>query len=362
MFLFIFLAGCSSASTDEKELVEGIEVVKDDGVNETGESVDQINEEKQKIEVKDITDVDDFSLSATSVLVDDTNIGFNYEPEMVSDKDFSTGWCVTSDDDAGKITFQFNDLVKAEKFGLVPGFARDEKIYFQNSRIKRIKLIFDGENEEVFELKDVYGMQFVKFDEREFKTLDFVIEGTFEGSKYEDTCIAEIDFQSEYVLNEDAGAALNYYKKYKADFALRPYDIVSGMIISDLANDKCGKPVKTEFASEDYYPFSDKIYVNGLVNEYGKEGDVLRIKWYQDQKPIFVDGAENLPEEWVLLFDEEIKVHRDCKDALYAPFVYTYPGDSEFEEKYKIWPIGPQKVQFFRDGKMIENKKFSLTQ
>lgn len=340
--------------------------------NDVVKPSDEGQEDEVIPEAIDIVSVDDFSIDADSVLVDNTDVGFNYSAEMINDKDFSTAWCVQSGKKLGVLTFTFNDYVKASKFGIVPGFARDEKVNSQNNRIKTLKLVFDdGKYEKTFDLQDTYGMQFLKFDEERFKKVDFVIEDVYQGNKYEDTCIAEIDFKSDYVLNEDKDAALNYYKKYKADFALRPYDIISKIVVSDVENDECGRPVYPDVSRYAYKMdgdgvltlFTTEIYVTGLVNQYGKEGDKLDVKWYfylPEIDAIYMEKDLSLYSHWDLVADYKTEVVNGCDGNFYAPVFMETPDN--YEEENGVWPLGQNKVQFFKDGKIIGSQTFNIIQ
>lgn len=330
---------------------------------ETGESVKTEVKSEQKDVVVDepeeslpsAKDVE-FVVSADSVLVDDTDIGFNYGPDMVADNDFSTAWCVESGKRVGEISFEFEETVRADKFGIVPGFARDEKIYNQNNGLKTLKVIFDNKDEQIFKLQDAYGMQFIKLENQQFKKISFVISDVYQGNKYDDSCISEIDFKSDYVVNEDAVAALAYYKKYKADFALKPYDIVGEILISDTAKDNCGRPGIPSDALHEYEGnivlYAAKVFISAKINEYGREGDELSLKWY------VTDGSSDplkTDREWRFKEVRKVVIEKSCDGKLFVHTVLDTDGVSGTT-------LGVNKIQFYNDGKMVGSEIFMISQ
>lgn len=315
-------------------------------------------------------EVRDYLFTASSTLVDDTNIGFNYEPAMVSDGDFSTAWCKSSGDTEPSIVFDFGRQVKADKFGIVPGFARDEKIYKQNNRIKKATLLFDDKDPMEVEFKDEYGMQFVNLNGKEFLKIKLVINDVYKGNKYNDTCVSEWDFASAYVQKGDAAAALDYYVKEKKANALRPYDIVGNVMISDKSPDKCGNPVKdsgggvsAEFGYDVFW--NTPLYVTAFVNEFGREGDLVDIKYYHDvlrwAENSVVDPDGEVLDGYVhdyyelVDFQSDIPVKKSCDGKLYVNSVL-----SEFT--YDMTMSAKDVVEIYSNDKLVGKVYFVLTQ
>ncbi len=88
-------------------------------------------------------------------------------------------------------------MYKIQKIGIINGYAKDEKTYKENNRVKRLRLEFkNGLTESkflIYKLKDMMDMQYIEFnklillDEIEITILD-----VYKGSKWDDTCISEI--------------------------------------------------------------------------------------------------------------------------------------------------------------------------
>ena len=345
VFTFVLLLACNSSKPGGK--------VAAPGSSET--AVKDV--EVKKSESKDVSELTDYMITADSTLVDSTNIGFNYDSAMVADKDFSTAWCNAEGGSGGELVIDFSQLAKADVFGIVPGFGRDEKIYLQNNRVKELAVEFaddkgDFADQQVFTFPDEYKMHFVDLKGKEFSKIKFTVKDVYKGSKYKDTCISEIDFWSDYVGNKDLVAAMNYYNKYKKDFALEPFDIVGEVLVSDSKPNVCNTPIKadSDFFDDEFVSLDagDKVYVSAVINEYGEEGDKLNVKWYSGARPetLLLES-----EKWFLMDSmQDVPVIVDCNGKLYAHVVSDEPK----------W--GPFKVQFYNDKSLIGSAKFSMTQ
>jgi hypothetical protein len=309
--------------------------------------------EPKAIVYKDISDVRDPVIETSATLKDDTGIGFNYEGKNVLDNDFSTSWCGTKAGIGDYISFNFKDPVQAGKMGILPGYGRDESIYFGNNRIKEMKAVFtdvDGKtSEKTFNLPDKYAMNFVDLADVKFKSVKLVVNDIYKASNDPDTCIAELDFWSDYVKNEDASAAMNYYNKYKESQALRPKNIVSKILFSNSAPNKCGTPVKatSDFVDEKFGVALDAgatSYASAVINNYGKIGDKLTVKWYAGAR------TEMAP-EWTLVDTKsDIQVVADCSGKLYVNAASGVPD----------W--GLYRVEFFNGEKSVGAASFFLAE
>ncbi len=336
---FLFLSACQDSGSRSVDVEEGVSVVEDVDQEEVIE--DQKEEEE---EAKDIVDATDYQIEVSSVLVDNTAIGFNYEGEMVSDKDFSTAWCPIDGGVGAKISYVFNSPVKASYFGIVPGFARDEAIYKQNNRIKSLALYFDEVKLKDYELADIYEMQFLEFgEEKTFKKITIEVTAVYAGSKYQDTCIAEWDFWSDYVKNKDVDAASNYYTSYKKNDALKPYDIVGLITVSDVPPAACKEP---EAASSDiyekdgvmFYPSYRGLYFTSYINQFGVADQNLDVELYYkgyDDEWYLVDSAF----EWPIV--------ESCGGNLYQ-HIKVYIGDNS-----------AYLIKIYNEGKLVGSKEIA---
>ncbi len=263
-------------------------------VDEPGGSIDpEVTEEANPIYVGTF-EKESVVVVASSELEDDTGYGFAYSPSNVFDLDYSTAWCPDIDDPDPWIRIIFPeeiDFSRVGTVGVVPGFARDETIYFQNNRVKNLELSYGGMGglSVSYGLEDEYGMQFVEFPNEGGVWSSVVIRArdVYSGSKYDDTCISEIDFWSEWVKLKDAQAALNYYEKYKKDEAIRPVRVESTQFSLPFALEVCGELDLSSFEKislkDDgyYFEVGDSIVLSAKMNEWASSADELVLKFIE---------------------------------------------------------------------------------
>ena len=83
-------------------------------------------------------------------------------------------------------------LYKIKKIGIINGYAKNNDIFKQNNRVKKLRLEY-GDHVRTFALKDTIVMQYLKFNEPVLmKKFKITILDVYKGSKYDDTCISEI--------------------------------------------------------------------------------------------------------------------------------------------------------------------------
>lgn len=357
VFASVLMIACSSQKVAEK--MQQVET----------KSTVATKDDSKAVVYKDISEVRDPMIEASATLKDDTGVGFNYEVKNLIDNDFSTSWCGTQAGVGDKVRFYFNDPVEAKKIGILPGFGRDESIYFKNNRIKELKATFTDEDyktiTKTFNFPDKYQMNFMDLGDVKFRAVEFYIGDVYRANKNSDTCIAELDFWSDYVKNEDATAAMNYYNKYKEDKALRPSDIVDKIVFSDQEPDKCNNPRGFNKSERDRYGylredgtfifFGTQIYVTAYVNDYGKEGDLVNVKTYRD---VWDFDGENGPESkgWQSEFHQsDIPVVKACDGKLYLNFEVEAMGVTGIG-------VGKSKLELYSKGKLVGTEYFYVTQ
>jgi hypothetical protein len=252
---------------------------------------------------------EDTVADSSSELSDDTGYGFAYHASNVLDLDYSTAWCSDPNDDDSWLRVKFPeqiDFAKVGTVGIVPGFARDEDIYSQNNRVKTLEMSYGGMGGIVreYEFEDRYGMQFFEFPQEEggWSSVAFRVKDIYSGSKYDDTCISEIDFWSHWVEAEDAQAAYDYYEKNKKDQAVRPTVAKSSAWTIVGGTDACGRVDESLFdvkSVEDLYGKSygdteSRYYSWKETGEdaYGFTGDEPNYFYDQPVYSVELNGVE----------------------------------------------------------------------
>lgn len=224
----VIIIGTSRKKTEDKNKEpEKTEAAQEQPVNkEEVKPEEQKTEEKKDEPVVQQTEVkkENYVATASSTQKDISAYNFDYSPKQVLDQDFSTAW-IEADKEAGIgewLEINLSGEKEIDKFGIVPGFAREGSIYRENNRVKSITIEFSNGDPVKKDLEDIYGMQFVEFPMVKTNKVKITINEVYSGTKYNDTCIAEIDFDSDYVKDKNSAAALDFYVKNKKDQAKKP--------------------------------------------------------------------------------------------------------------------------------------------
>ena len=89
----------------------------------------------------------------------------------------------------------FNGNYKVSGLNIWIGHQKTEDLFYKNARPTVIRIIGSDGSNEVYTLQDTMGMQRVKFKHPiTANNIKLVVEKVAPGTKYEDTCIAEVSF------------------------------------------------------------------------------------------------------------------------------------------------------------------------
>lgn len=130
----------------------------------------------------------------SSILHDSTNK--DYGSTRVLDGDFSTVWSegVSGYGKGGWIRLDFDSIRTVKKIKIVNGLVNKKNGYYNNNRPKSLVLRFsDGSSQVIYLEDDNTGYQVVDIDTVDTSYIKFTIESVYYGSKYNDTCIADIE-------------------------------------------------------------------------------------------------------------------------------------------------------------------------
>lgn len=122
----------------------------------------------------------------------------NYEPGNVDDDDPGTAWVEGAKGHGVgewiqvEFTGEFTE-VPISKIGIISGYAKGER-FKQNNRIKKAQLVFSNGRRVSINLKDTAEMQYFSFEPVLTDKVKLVIEDVYPGTKWDDTCISEIEF------------------------------------------------------------------------------------------------------------------------------------------------------------------------
>lgn len=133
-------------------------------------------------------------VTASSYLTD-PEVKFDYSPKMVIDGKTATSWVEADEGDGiGEwIKLDFLKAAKVSKLKIWPGYARDEDVYFKNNRLKKIRVEFSNNPAQEFELTDEYKKHEITLPGYTTGYIKIIIKSVWPGSKFKDTCIAEVE-------------------------------------------------------------------------------------------------------------------------------------------------------------------------
>lgn len=143
--------------------------------------------------VKAVTKKNVKSITASSAL---SERGITHSAKRIWDGSLDKAWVEGVDGQGiGEcvfIKFDTNCLVSGIR--LNAGYQKSESLYYKNSRPSEIGLEFSDGSYYTYELNDVYGKQTIQLpDSVVTKSLRIVIEDIYEGEKYSDTVVSEME-------------------------------------------------------------------------------------------------------------------------------------------------------------------------
>lgn len=145
------------------------------------------------------------AVEATSVR--DSMLGSTYLPTQAADSRLSTAWVEGAEGDGigERLTFTFSPHSwPVSEIKIVNGYAKNEKVWRANSRIRKLKVLHNGQWVYTLQLADIRDLQVFLLPDtlgtpsgKAPWTLSFEILEVYPGSKFSDTAITEILFGPE---------------------------------------------------------------------------------------------------------------------------------------------------------------------
>jgi hypothetical protein len=91
------------------------------------------------------------------------------------------------------IELTFPGTVSVERIGFDVGYDRDEDLFFANNRLRRVTIVFSDGRRIELTFADARGLQVFEIDPQETLSIRVVIEDVYPGSRYDDTCLSEVE-------------------------------------------------------------------------------------------------------------------------------------------------------------------------
>lgn len=154
-----------------------------------------ISDESEQVEIPEIRMRDVKDVSASSYL-SEKNI--KHVPDRIMDGDTTTAWVegVDGNGEGESITFTFGDLYAVSDIKIWNGYQKSEDLYYKNARPAELELEFSDGSTERISLQDMAsGFQEFALERHVTSYVKVKIVSTYDGSKYEDTVISEIELR-----------------------------------------------------------------------------------------------------------------------------------------------------------------------
>ena len=154
-----------------------------------------ISDESEQVEIPEIRMRDVKDVSASSYL-SEKNI--KHVPDRIMDGDTITAWVegVEGNGEGESITFTFGDLYVVSDIKIWNGYQKSEDLYYKNARTSELELEFSDGSTERISLQDMAsGFQEFALERHVTSYVKVKIVSTYDGSKYEDTVISEIELR-----------------------------------------------------------------------------------------------------------------------------------------------------------------------
>lgn len=183
------------SQTTEKETASEI-VTENSSTEETPvKQKENISNEQEKDKAPEVRMRDVEDVTASSYL-SEKNI--KHVPDLIMDGDTTTAWVegVDGNGEGESITFTFGDLYAVSDIKIWNGYQKSEDLYYKNARPAELELEFSDGSTERISLQDTSsGFQEFALERHVTSYVKVKIISTYEGSKYEDTVISEIELQ-----------------------------------------------------------------------------------------------------------------------------------------------------------------------
>lgn len=145
----------------------------------------------EKVQIQKIT--------ASSTLSEKGKASDFYGTENLTDNSYKS-WVegVDGDGTGESITFEFEKPVNITGIGIRNGYG-DARYYFANNRVKHFDIYINGKYKKRFRLADtfeLYNYSFLRFEN--VSSITFKIKDVYKGFKYDDTCMNEIYFYTDF--------------------------------------------------------------------------------------------------------------------------------------------------------------------
>ncbi len=139
-----------------------------------------------------------FTLRTSNALIE--NKIYDYTIDKLVDSNFATSYVENSENDEISFDIDFYEVSKNIKgLKIINGFAKNENLYKANNQVKTIVITGYGPNsrkpiiQQTWNLNQDMNFQYIELNVENCKRLHIQSTALYKGTKYNDTCIAELN-------------------------------------------------------------------------------------------------------------------------------------------------------------------------
>ena len=138
------------------------------------------------------------NVTVSSQLIENNRPSDAYQARHLVDGKDATCWAEGADGPGiGEwVQFGFDTPKTLKALKITAGYTKTQAVYQANNRVKKLMLVFSDGQSQTLNLADQYGPQRVLIDrDKPTRFVKLVIMEVYKGSRYNDTCISEIEFE-----------------------------------------------------------------------------------------------------------------------------------------------------------------------
>jgi len=134
------------------------------------------------------------SATATSTLESDPEAQLHYFARNTLDSNLATAWNSDGSNEGESLSYEFQKSVRIDRIRVVNGYAKSDKVFADNARIREVEIITD-DDAVIREFVDSDQWQTIDVESGNTSTLELRIESVYPGDgTYPDTALTEIEF------------------------------------------------------------------------------------------------------------------------------------------------------------------------
>jgi len=136
--------------------------------------------------------------SASSQLIENNRPSDAYRAEHLSDGKDSTCWAEGAEGPGiGEwVQFGFDTPKPVKALKIIAGYPKTPAVFQANNRVKKVMIVFSDGESQTATLADQKEFQRVLIDrDKPTRFVKLVIMEVYKGTKYDDTCVSEVEFE-----------------------------------------------------------------------------------------------------------------------------------------------------------------------